>query len=433
MTDVHLPLYPPRRYQHEVFRQRELGIREILLCWARRGGKDFTSLDLTCLEAMKHPASYWYALPQQNQVRKAVWDAVNAHTGQRALDMHFPADIVRKRKEQDMMLQLVNGSTVQFIGSDNPDALVGSGIRGVVNSEAALANPMFIEYIRPMLAESGGWELQNSTPRGRNHFYDDYIAMQNDPECYVSLLTVDDMHHISARDLQRERKKKSKGLFLQEYYCSFDYGMEGAVYLEEMADLNKSGRYCSVPYDPNLPVYVAWDIGYRDYTAICFFQIELGGRIRFIDHYQNNGEKLRHYVDVINGKPYTYAENMFLPHDAGNETMAGDSISMQLTQLGRPNMVLPREANLRAGIERTAAMFGLVLMDNEHCKHLYASLSAYRYEYDDKLQRFKDKPLHDWASDGSDAFRYALHAVKLGYTQQWGDEIDYTDLNRAAI
>lgn len=385
------------------------------------------------MEALKHPASYWYALPQQNQVRKAVWDAVNAHTGKRALDMHFPPDIVKKRKEQDMMLELVNGATIQFIGSDNPDALVGSGIRGVVNSEAALANPMFIEYIRPMLAESGGWELQNSTPRGRNHFYDDYIAMQNDPECFVSLLTVEDMQHISERDLERERRKKSKGLYLQEYFCSFDYGMEGAVYLDEIAAMNREGRYCSVPHDANLPVHVAWDIGYRDYTALVFFQIEMGGRVRVIDHYQNNGEKLRHYVDVIAGKPYTYGQRQFLPHDAGNETVGGDSIARQLHQLGYDNTVLPREANLRAGIERTAAMFPLVVMDDTNCKHLYASLSAYRYEYDDKLQKFKEKPLHDWASDGSDAFRYAMQAVKLGLTQQWADDIDYTELNRAAI
>ena len=163
---IDLPLLKPRLYQRSVFQAIQTGIRELLLCWARRGGKDFVSLDVVAMEAMLRPASYWYALPQQNQVRKAVWSAVNAHTGKPNLDMHFPPELISRKKEQDMMLELVNGATVQFIGSDNPDALVGSGIRGVVNSEAALANPRFMDYIRPMLAESGGWELQNSTPRG---------------------------------------------------------------------------------------------------------------------------------------------------------------------------------------------------------------------------------------------------------------------------
>lgn len=435
MTNVCLPLHPPRRYQHEVFRQRELGIKELLLCWARRGGKDFTSLDVVAIESFKVVANYWYALPQQNQVRKAVWSAVNPHYGIRQLDMHFPKELVKNRKEQDMMIELVNGSTVQFIGSDNPDALVGSGIKGVVNSEAALANPRFMDYIRPMLAESDGWELQNSTPRGRNHFYDDYIAMNNDPLCYTSLLTVDDMGHIKPEALERERKKKSKGLFLQEYYCSFDYGMEGAVYLDEVADMNKEGRYCSVPYAHTLPVHVAWDIGYRDATSLVFFQVELGGRIRIIDHYRNNGEKLKHYADEIAKKPYTYGPYQFLPHDAGNETLGADSISKQLKDMGFANKVLPRDNDIRTGIERTAAQFSRVIMDDTECKQLYAALGAYRYEFDDKLNRFKDKPLHDWASDDSDSFRYALHAIKLGWhdTSGYAEPMDFTELNRAAI
>ena len=432
---IRLPLYDPRQYQRPVFAAIEQGIRELLLVWARRGGKDFCSLDIVCMEAMRHPAQYWYALPQQNQVRKAVWSAVNAHTGQRQLDMHFPPEIVKNRKEQDMMLELTSGGTVQFIGSDNPDSLVGSGIRGVVNSEAALANPRFMDYIRPMLAESGGWELQNSTPRGMNHFYDDYVRMQNDPECFVSFLTVEDMQHISERDLERERKKKSKGLFLQEYYCSFLYGMEGAVYLDEMAALNAEGRYTTVDYDRQLPVWVAWDIGFRDYTSLVFFQIAIGGQIRVIDHYQNNGEKLKHYADVIAGKDYTYGEYQFLPHDGASDYVHGDSISKQLKTLGMPNKVLPRDPDIRVGIERTAAQMGNVVMDNTRCKDLYSALSAYRYEYDDKLSRFKLKPLHDWAADGSDSFRYALHAVKLGWTQtnRFAEPLDYSALNRAAI
>ena len=425
-----MPMYEPRFYQRPVHEAIQSGIKELLTCWARRGGKDFVALDVVAMEAAQRPASYWYALPQQNQVRKAVWDSVNAHTGMRTIDMHFPKELVKNRKQQEMMLELSNGSTVQFIGSDNPDALVGSGIGGVVNSEASLANPRFMDYIRPMLAESGGWELQNSTPRGRNHFYDEYIRMKNDPLCFTSLLTVDDMGHISPEALAREKAKKSEGLFLQEYYCSFDYGLEGAIYLHEMADMAKEGRYCSVPYDPSQSVFVAWDIGFRDATSLVYFQLGMGGEIRVIDHDQANGQKLKHYVDLIKAKPYTYTMQ-FLPHDGGNKTVAADSISMQLDQLGLSNMVLPRDIDVRIGIERTAVGLANVLMDETKCHHLHAALSAYRYEYDDKLNRMKDKPLHDWASDGSDSIRYAIHAVKLGYCNQgWGTVLDYTNVDR---
>ena len=415
-----------------MFQAMEQGIREFLLCWSRRGGKDFTSLDLMVREAQTTVANYWYALPQQNQVRKAVWAAVDSHSGVPLLDMHIPRSIIKNKKEQEMMIQLTNGSTIQFIGSDNPDALVGAGIKGVVASEAAITNPRFLDYIRPMLAESDGWELQNSTPRGRNHFYDEYVRMSADPECFVSMLTCEDMGHISQRMLDRERKKKSEGLFLQEYYCSFDYGLEGAVYLREMAAMAKEGRYCSVPYEPSLPVWIAWDIGFSDYTSLVFFQVEMGGRVRVIDHYQENGQKLKHFVDVIAGKPYTYGQYQFLPHDGNNETLGADSISRQLDQVGMKNRVLPRDKSLRTGIERTAVGMANVLIDNEKCKHLHSSLGAYRYEYDDKMQRFKDNPVHDWASDGSDSFRYALQAVKLGLCNNHGiaQDLDYSQYDQ---
>jgi phage terminase large subunit len=34
------------------------------------------------------------------------------------------------------------------------------------------------------------------------------------------------------------------------------------------------------------------------------------------------------------------------------------------------------------------------------------AIRQYRREYDDKLQRFRDKPLHDWTSHFADALRY---------------------------
>jgi len=39
-------------------------------------------------------------------------------------------------------------------------------------------------------------------------------------------------------------------------------------------------------------------------------------------------------------------------------------------------------------------------------------LINYQREYDEKLQTFKDRPLHDWSSHGSDAFRYLAMGLK---------------------
>ena len=50
--------------------------------------------------------------------------------------------------------------------------------------------------------------------------------------------------------------------------------------------------------DPEL-VQTSWDLGIGDPTAIWFWQIT-GSEIRLIDHYENTGQAIPHYVKKIN-------------------------------------------------------------------------------------------------------------------------------------
>jgi hypothetical protein len=63
---------------------------------------------------------------------------------------------------------IVHAKSAQY-----PQTLVGEGLSGVVFSEAAKLKPsVWIKYIRPTLADFGGWAFFGSTPEGRNWFYD---------------------------------------------------------------------------------------------------------------------------------------------------------------------------------------------------------------------------------------------------------------------
>lgn len=54
-----------------------------------------------------------------------------------------------------------------------PSTLVGEGLSGVIMAEAAkMKQAVWVKYIRPTLADFGGWSLHTSTPEGKNHFYD---------------------------------------------------------------------------------------------------------------------------------------------------------------------------------------------------------------------------------------------------------------------
>ena len=194
------------------------------------------------------------------------------------------------------------------------------------------------------------------------------------------------------------------------------------------------GRICAVPYDESMPVWISWDIGLKDSTALWFFQVGTGGRPYFIDYYECQGEQLKHYADLIKSKPYTYDDDLILPHDAGHERLGMESVAKQLQALGFGTRVLPVERSVQPGIEACRVAINKAHFDEEKTRRGRAALNAYQREYNERLQVFKPGPLHNWASDGADSFRYAVRAINLGFcnANKWA-EVDYSALNRAAI
>ena len=411
----------------------EGGCRRAATVWPRRAGKDTVSLAWTSFDALQHIGQYWHLFPEQTQARKAIWHGVNKE-GARILDVAFPREIRRSTNESEMRIELVNGSQWMLGGSDRYDALVGSNPRGVVFSEFAIANPRAYEFIRPILAENDGWALFPYTPRGRNHGYELFEMLQADPHSFAERLTCDDTGHMSIEALALEKREMSVELYTQEYFASWDFGSEGAFYSKQMNTAEREGRITSVPHDQGLLTHVCWDIGLRDSTALWFFQVGAGGQIKWIDYYEAHGEQLDHYVKHIKAKPYNYADDLILPHDAGHERLGAESIDRQLRGLGFGARVLPVERSVLPGIEACRVAIGKSVFDRDNTKQGRACLNAYQREYDDKRQVFKPSPLHNWASDGSDSFRYGVRAINAGYCSNIGwSQPDYSALNRAAI
>ena len=80
----------PRDYQIPMWRYMEHGGRRSVLLWHRRAGKDDNSLRYLASAAMEKTATYWYLLPKAVQVRRAIWEAVNPHTGKRRVIEALP-------------------------------------------------------------------------------------------------------------------------------------------------------------------------------------------------------------------------------------------------------------------------------------------------------------------------------------------------------
>lgn len=414
MAKIQLPHngWRPRPYQMPLWSYLERGGRHAEALWHRRAGKDEILLHWGCVASHQRPATYWHMLPMASQARKAIWEAINPHTGKRRIDEAFPHELRETTRENEMLIKLKVGSTWQVVGSDNFNSLVGSPPAGVVCSEWALANPAARAYLRPILAENKGWQAYITTPRGKNHAYQTFQAASADPNTFAEKLTVYDTGALSPEDIERERKAyiddygldAGDALFRQEYLCDWDAAILGAFYGHEMRAALEQGRIGEVGYDESLKVHTAWDLGWSDDTAIWFFQVHRG-EIRLIDYHAVSGADIATIAGTLHAKPYAYGDH-FLPHDARPATLAsgGRSIAEQLFAQGIRGKIVPN-LSIQDGIQAARAILGRCYFDEVNCDRGIESLRQYHREYDTDHKMFKDKAVHDWSSHGADAFR----------------------------
>jgi len=371
---------------------------------------------------MQETATCFYVMPTYSQGKKVIWDSVN-NDGFRFLD-YFPKQIIANKNNQEMKIRLINGSLFQVIGSDNIDSLMGTNPKIVVFSEAALQDPAAWEYIRPILKVNKGYAIFISTPRGRNHFYDIYRTSLITEGCWGEKLSIEDTGVLTNEDVEHEiAEGMSEELAQQEYYCSFDRGVEGAYYAKLMTKMEESERIVEMMYDPYKLVHTSWDLGFDDSTAIIFFQIT-GDTIKIIDYEEHHSRTLAWYKELLMSKPYKYGTHLF-PHDVEHVDGIGSGCTRRdiLEDLQIPVTTVPRGL-VSDGIEAVKALLtSRVMINSIKCKVIIKSLEHYHREWDDKHKVYSNKPRHDWSSHGADAMRYlatGLHLV-AGYNTPGDD------------
>jgi phage terminase large subunit len=273
MLKVRIPNgWVPRNYQMPLWRALEGGTKRALCIWHRRAGKDEVCLHWAATQCIERPATYWHMLPAYSQGRKAIWTAVNPHTGKRRIDEAFPPEIRSNTNEQEMFIRFKTGATWQVLGSDRYDAAVGSPPAGITFSEWALSNPAAWAYLAPILIENNGWALFITTARGRNHAKSMLDMGKTRKDWFTEVLPVNVTGAMSeaAVEAQREEytgifgKEAADALIDQEYYCSFEAAILGAYWGKELLLAEQQGRITDVPVNRDLPVHTAWDIGVDD-------------------------------------------------------------------------------------------------------------------------------------------------------------------------
>lgn len=417
MSSIVIPnRWTPRAYQRPLWDYLEKGGKRALGVWHRRAGKDDVLLHRTAVAAFERPATYWTALPEYAQARKALWAAVNPHTGRRRVDEAFPHELRESTNEQEMFIRFKNGSTWQLVGSDRYDSLVGAGPAGVTFSEWALCNPSAWGFIRPMLEENGGWAAFITTPRGRNHAHGMLKMAQESPHWFAEVLSVRDTGALTQEQLDESLSEYvslygedlGRAQFEQEYLCSFNAAIMGAFYAREMALVRAEGRVDEIDPIINRPVHRAWDIGVRDDTSIWWFQV-VGSQVFILDCLTAPHGDVEIFAGEVQKRAAQYGwldGTDFVPHDAKVKEWGGKRTRIESMIAEGLKPQLCTSAGKLDGINAVRRTLPRCVFHPRTDAIGMAALEQYRREWDDQRKTFGASEVRDWTTHLADAFRY---------------------------
>lgn len=439
---IKLPVVPLRLYQVEV--QKELffkNIKRFLLERPRRSGKEIEAWSLVIEGAVESPGLYIMVYPNNVRGRAVLWDGAALIDGVsiKFLDM-IPKRLIYSINNQDMKIKLINGSVIWCVGSDiDPDKLRGTNPRGVAFCEFAYQNPRVFYIILPPLRQNNGWLIAQSTFDGQNHFWQLIENNKDNPLWYCRVDSIENLvdengnRYITDEMIEEDRRAgMPEYLIQQEYYGVVQINQETKYFAHAIKNIFDTDRIIPGIMKPNGAVYTAWDIGMNDCTAIAIFQIKyFDNYIRpvIVGYIENNNRDLVYYVTEI--KKFCNRYNLvlkqhFIPHDGQKRDFnTGKNTQDFMREMGEHSIIVSRPASKENTIEAMRRMLYYTEFNKENTQRLIDCLSNYSKEFDDKMGTYKNKPLHNWASHGVDAYQTMTLAIDGGMVVEQNIDVIY--------
>lgn len=381
----------------------------MLVCH-RRFGKTALSINQLIRAATDTNRPDWrgaYIAPLYKQAKTVVWDELKKYCG------IGTDDCMAKFHETELRADFKNGARIRLFGAENPDSLRGIYLDGVIFDEVAqMPKRIWTEVIRPALSDRKGWAIFIGTPRGKNAFHEIYEDAKRDSDWFTAMYRASETGIIDPEELAAAGREMSPEEYEQEFECSFTAAIKGAYFGTLMGEADKEGRITTVRHDPSLPVHTAWDLGMSDSTSIWFVQARPGGTYAAVDYYEASGEGLTHYAKVLDEKGYKYGTHI-APHDIRVRELGTGKSRLEIARgLGIRFDIAPN-IPVQDGINAVRSILPSVWFDEEKCGPGIESLRHYRRVFNERMNDFTARPLHDWTSHAVDAFRY----FAVGYRQ----------------
>lgn len=400
MTDLVVDYEP--RTQFVPFHQRNQ--RWSCLVVHRRGGKTVAcvnDLGARAIYTPKKDARYAYLAPFYRQAKDVAWVYVKTYL----------KPFIKRIRESELRVELINGAWITLYGADNPDALRGIYLDGVILDEFGDCRPsLWGQVILPTLVDRKGWAVFIGTPKGKNHFYHIYRRSLEEEGWFNITLKASQSGIIDEEELREIRAQMDDSEYEQEMECSFEAAVRGTYYTDLINKIEAKGQLADdINWNPDQPVHVASDLGYTDSTALWFWQESPDGP-RIIDYEEAHGQALPFYFQLLREKGYKYGD-IWLPHDAkakslqtGRSTI--EQFVAEFSDAKDTEIKIAPKLDLQDGISAVRKILPDCHINRSACYDGIEALRAYRRVYDEINNVYKDRPVHDWASHGSDAFRY---------------------------
>lgn len=201
-------------------------------------------------------------------------------------------------------LKLINPSNSNQITGDTMNPAFGRGARKTVVMFDELGFWDYAKDAWESCGDSTSCRIANSTPQGYNYF----SMLRDSGMDYITL-------HWKEHPLKDQQwydfecARRTPEEVAQELDISYSKSREGRVYPEWNEENVTRGLF---PYDEGLPLYVAWDFGKTDDTAIIWAQPD-GDQMRIIDTYRNTGKNIDFYIPFVTGiipsEGYAYSKD----------------------------------------------------------------------------------------------------------------------------
>jgi len=422
-----------RPYQARVDNFIRHGGQFVYSVWHRKSGKDAGMLHTELKQMLREPGSYFHFFPTTKAAKDALIKGVNPHTRLNCIEEVFPTELIDSFNKTELTLQLkrsVGGANITFGGFENYDSLVGANPKGIVMSEFAVSNKASLAYEKfyPQILNSKGFMALITTPRGKNHAYELWENVKNNPKWLCTevpasisgVYTDEELRDAKQHYIDSRGEKHGTAIFNQELMVDWMQAVSGSYYYEFIERARQEKRiidnFNDIPFfreiveNETYETIVSFDLGMSHPTIIWVGKV-VNGKVFVIDFYRNHGKGADHYMEWIRTN-YPYVTSLVMPHDIRVREWGSGKSRVETVRAHGYKINIAPELSIEDGINAVKETFPLLYFNNKLCYSGIDDLIAYHQDYNETNDVFKYYPANDSSVDTADCFRYFCSYIK---------------------